>query len=159
MGLPPGNPGSPGTSQPFGAPGKTVDCTPGTMVWILFWVSYQGMLTSQRRPEVHGEVRLHAPGILREGRSVPGAGVQHLQGGLDVFGRRAQQEIGDIMAGLGAIESVVPVGGIDVPLVDLQIAEVAAELERVLLVDLWRSCRTRARCCCTARWPGCCGRY
>src|SRR5438105_15474628 len=50
MAPPPGNPGSPGTSQPLGAPGNTTDCTPGTMVWILFWVSYQGMLNSQRRP-------------------------------------------------------------------------------------------------------------
>src|SRR6266851_2871085 len=50
IGPPPGSPGSPGTSQPLGAPGNTVDCTPGTMVWILSWVSYQGMLTSQRKP-------------------------------------------------------------------------------------------------------------
>src|SRR5260370_39438848 len=47
---PPGPPGSPGTSHPFGAPGSTVDCTPGTIVSILFCVSYQGMLTSHRRP-------------------------------------------------------------------------------------------------------------
>src|SRR5215471_6440879 len=47
---PPGSPGSPGTSQPLGAPGNTVDCMPGTIVWILSWVSYQGMLTSHRRP-------------------------------------------------------------------------------------------------------------
>src|ERR1043165_6732190 len=51
MGPPPGNPGSPGTSHPFGAPGNTVDCTPGTIVSILFCVSYQGMLTSHRRPK------------------------------------------------------------------------------------------------------------
>src|SRR5215475_7865 len=50
IGPPPGSPGSPGTSQPLGAPGNTVDCTPGTIVSILFWVSYQGMLTSHRRP-------------------------------------------------------------------------------------------------------------
>src|SRR5262245_28924764 len=50
IGSPPGRPGSPGTSHPFGAPGNTVDCTPGTMVWILFCVSYQGMLTSHLRP-------------------------------------------------------------------------------------------------------------
>src|SRR4029077_6830754 len=50
IGPPPGNPGSPGTSQPFGAPGNTVDCTPATIVWILFCVSYQGVLTSHRRP-------------------------------------------------------------------------------------------------------------
>src|SRR5262252_3461897 len=49
---PPGNPGSPGTSQPLGAPGKTVDCTPGTIVSILSCVSYQGMLTSQRSPRL-----------------------------------------------------------------------------------------------------------
>src|SRR5213080_4332516 len=50
MGPPPGKPGSPGTSHPFGAPGNTVDCTPGTTVSILFCVSYQGMLASQRKP-------------------------------------------------------------------------------------------------------------
>src|SRR5205085_2587169 len=52
IGPPPGNPGSPGTSHPFGAPGNTVDCTPGTMVSILFCVSYHGMLASQRRPKL-----------------------------------------------------------------------------------------------------------
>src|ERR1051325_4629205 len=52
IGLPPGSPGSPGTSHPFGAPGNTVDCTPGTIVSILFCVSYHGMLTSHRRPEL-----------------------------------------------------------------------------------------------------------
>src|SRR5438552_1751386 len=50
IGPPPGNPGSPGTSHPFGEPGNTVDCTPGTMVSILSCVSYHGMLTSQRKP-------------------------------------------------------------------------------------------------------------
>jgi hypothetical protein len=50
MGPPPGSPGSPGTSQPFGAPGNTVDCTPGTDGLDLVCVSYQGMLTSQRSP-------------------------------------------------------------------------------------------------------------
>src|SRR3954453_15468920 len=50
IGPPPGSPGSPGTSHPLGAPGNTVDCTPGTIVWILFCVSYHGMLTSHRRP-------------------------------------------------------------------------------------------------------------
>src|SRR5215471_18905841 len=50
IGPPPGRPGSPGTSQPFGAPGKTVDWTPGTMVSILSCVSYHGMLTSHRSP-------------------------------------------------------------------------------------------------------------
>src|SRR3954447_22295412 len=52
IGPPPGNPGSPGTSHPFGAPGNTVDCTPGTIVCILSCVSYQGMLTSHRRPKL-----------------------------------------------------------------------------------------------------------
>src|SRR5690242_95540 len=47
---PPGSPGSPGTSQPLGAPENTVDCTPGIMVSILFCVSYHGMLTSHLRP-------------------------------------------------------------------------------------------------------------
>src|SRR6185312_2499439 len=47
-----GIPGSPGTTQPFGAVGNTVDCRPGTMVSILPCVSYQGMLTSQRRPRL-----------------------------------------------------------------------------------------------------------
>ena len=45
-----GMPGSPGTTQPVGAVGNWVDCKPGTMVSILPWVSYQGMLTSQRTP-------------------------------------------------------------------------------------------------------------
>src|SRR5262245_45088245 len=45
-----GMPGSPGTTQPRGAVGNCVDCRPGTMVSILPCVSYQGMLTSQRRP-------------------------------------------------------------------------------------------------------------
>src|SRR6185437_2030195 len=52
IGPPPGRPGSPGTSQPFGAPGKTVDCTPGTIVWILSCVSYHGVLTSHRSPRL-----------------------------------------------------------------------------------------------------------
>src|SRR5258708_7326378 len=46
-----GIPGSPGTTQPRGAVGNCVDCKPGTMVSILPCVSYQGMLTSQRRPK------------------------------------------------------------------------------------------------------------
>jgi hypothetical protein len=45
-----GTPGSPGTSQPSGAPGKTTDCSPGIMVSVLFCVSYQGMLISYRKP-------------------------------------------------------------------------------------------------------------
>src|SRR6185312_8104359 len=45
-----GMPGSPGTTQPKGAVGNCVDCNPGTMVSILPCVSYQGMLTSQRKP-------------------------------------------------------------------------------------------------------------
>src|ERR1700675_3014187 len=48
-----GMPGSPGTTQPFGAVGNCVDCSPGTMVSILPCVSYQGMLTSQRSPKVN----------------------------------------------------------------------------------------------------------
>src|SRR5208282_4230708 len=46
-----GIPGSPGYTSPVGEFGKTVDCSPLTQVWILPWVSYQGMLTSQRRPK------------------------------------------------------------------------------------------------------------
>src|SRR5260370_32517990 len=45
-----GTPGSPGKTRPLGEPGNTVDCCPGMKVWILPWVSYQGVLTSQRRP-------------------------------------------------------------------------------------------------------------
>src|SRR5438270_13148072 len=45
-----GIPGSPGTTQPLGAVGKTTDCSPGTMVSIFPCVSYHGMLTSHRRP-------------------------------------------------------------------------------------------------------------
>src|SRR6201993_5008311 len=45
-----GMPGSPGNTRPAGEPGKTTDCFPGTQVWILPCVSYQGMLTSQRKP-------------------------------------------------------------------------------------------------------------
>src|SRR3954470_12692798 len=46
-----GIPGSPGTTQPFGAVGNWVDCRPGTIVSILSCVSYQGWLTSQRKPK------------------------------------------------------------------------------------------------------------
>ena len=45
-----GNAWSPGYTRPWGEPGKTVDCCPLTQVWIFPCVSYQGMLTSQRRP-------------------------------------------------------------------------------------------------------------
>src|SRR5215469_15866972 len=45
-----GIPGSPGKTQPRGDKGKSTDCSPGFQVSILPWVSYQGMLTSQRRP-------------------------------------------------------------------------------------------------------------
>src|SRR5438270_12195902 len=47
-----GIPGSPGNTRPVGEPGKTVDCSPGTKACSLPWVSYQGMLTSQRRPRL-----------------------------------------------------------------------------------------------------------
>src|SRR4051795_1765854 len=47
-----GMPLSPGNTHPRGAPGNWVDCCPGTMVSILFCVSYQGMLTSQRNPRL-----------------------------------------------------------------------------------------------------------
>src|SRR5579864_6491648 len=70
-------PGSPGTSQPFGAVGNWVDCTPGTRVSILSSVSYQGMLASHRRPTF--KVRLGftrnescayaAPYFVRESRN------------------------------------------------------------------------------------------
>src|ERR1700683_5403218 len=46
-----GMPGSPGYTRPWGDKGKTVDCSPLTHVWIFPWVSYQGMLASQRRPK------------------------------------------------------------------------------------------------------------
>src|SRR5271170_5107461 len=45
-----GIPGSPGNTKPVGASGNTVDCSPATQVWIFPCQSYQGMLTSQRRP-------------------------------------------------------------------------------------------------------------
>src|SRR5579871_2468782 len=45
-----GMPLSPGYTRPCGESGKTVDCCPLTQVWIFPCVSYQGMLTSQRRP-------------------------------------------------------------------------------------------------------------
>src|SRR5215467_8047012 len=45
-----GMPGSPGYTSPWGESGNTVDCSPLTQVWILPWVSYQGMLASQRSP-------------------------------------------------------------------------------------------------------------
>src|SRR5262245_30309802 len=46
-----GTPGSPVNTQPLGAPGKTTDCTPGTIVssWLCF--SYHGVVTSQRSPK------------------------------------------------------------------------------------------------------------
>src|ERR1700729_1059173 len=47
-----GMPGSPGNTKPEGASGKTVDCSPGAKVWIFPWVSYHGMLTSQRKPRL-----------------------------------------------------------------------------------------------------------
>src|SRR5579864_5969080 len=47
-----GTPGSPGNSKPAGESGKTVDCSPGTKVWIFPCVSYHGMLTSQRNPRL-----------------------------------------------------------------------------------------------------------
>src|SRR5580693_10522010 len=45
-----GIPGSPGNTRPVGASGNSVDCSPGTQVWIFPCQSYQGILTSQRRP-------------------------------------------------------------------------------------------------------------
>ena len=45
-----GIPASPGKTNPVGALVNTFDCSPGTRVLILFCVSYQGWLNSQRRP-------------------------------------------------------------------------------------------------------------
>src|SRR5882757_2803176 len=45
-----GIPGSPGNTRPAGASGNSVDVWPGLKVCIFPWVSYHGMLTSQRTP-------------------------------------------------------------------------------------------------------------
>src|SRR6516225_8773752 len=47
-----GMPASPGNTNASGASGNTVDCCPGTQVWIFPCQSYQGMLTSQRKPRL-----------------------------------------------------------------------------------------------------------
>src|SRR5260370_33909947 len=47
-----GMPASSGNTNPSGASGNTVDCCPGTQLWIFPCQSYQGMLTSQRRPRL-----------------------------------------------------------------------------------------------------------
>src|ERR1700677_5191551 len=52
-----GIPGSPGTTNPRGAPGKACDCSPRTTVSSLFWVSYQGVDASQRRPKFSVRLR------------------------------------------------------------------------------------------------------
>src|SRR5580704_17595382 len=70
-------PGSPGTSQPFGAVGNCVDCTPGTRVSILSSVSYHGMLASHRSPRFKVRFGLTrkesctyaAPYLVRESRN------------------------------------------------------------------------------------------
>src|SRR5258708_17360277 len=45
-----GTPGSPGYTKPLGDKGKSTDCSPGMIDWILPCVSYHGVLYSQRRP-------------------------------------------------------------------------------------------------------------
>src|ERR1700727_323660 len=76
-----GMPGSPGTTKPRGAPGKDSDCSPATTVSSLFWVSYQGVAASQRRPEFT-------------------ARVEDLLAGLHKAVRRPNQEIGEVQPGL-----------------------------------------------------------
>ena len=137
-------PGSPGTTQPVGAVGNCVDCSPGTMVSILPCVSYHGMLDFPAQAEIQREVRLHFPGVLNVGAAVTRAGVQELHAALVIAVARrgsAEQIVGEIDAGNGAIKGEVAVGCANIAFVDLQIAELAPELQRVFALQLSKTRR------------------
>ncbi len=126
-----GMPLSPGTSPPQRRAGEYRRLLAGNDGLDLVLRVIPGHAGFPAHAVVDREIGLHAPGVLGEGGSVFGAGIEHLVGCLDVLLRSAQQEIGDVAAGFRAIEVEAAAGIVGVALVHLHVQEVAAEHERV----------------------------
>ena len=136
-------PGSPGTTQPLGAVGNCVDCIRSDgFDFALGVVPRHACFPAQT--EVDRQVRLDLERILYVGAAVATAAVQKLLAALIVLRWRAQQEIGKVVAGFAIrtqVEIEVSVRRAGIALVDLQVAEFAAELERVAADDFGQAFR------------------
>jgi hypothetical protein len=80
---------------------------------------------------VENKVGGGAPAILRKQSVVLGAGVKDLRAGLGEAVRCADEEVGEVNAGLAAGESILTVFCCEIALVDLVIVELPTELQRV----------------------------
>src|SRR6185436_1879796 len=79
--------------------------------------------------EIQGKVRLQLVGVLNESTPITGAGIKKLLAALVVVDRSADQEVGKIRSGLAAVKREVPIGCAGIAFIDLQVAELASELE------------------------------
>ncbi|PYV99476.1 MAG: hypothetical protein DMG86_14315 [Acidobacteria bacterium] len=77
--------------------------------------------------EIEGDVRLELVCVLNVRATIPSAGIEKLLAALVVVDRRADQEVGEIRSGLTAIKCEIPIGCAGIALIDLQVAELAAE--------------------------------
>ena len=85
---------------------------------------------------IEGHVGADFERVLSEDSEVPGPRVQELEARLLKVRRRAQQEIGKIVACLAPVKLEQPVARGEVARVDLVVAELAAELHGVAALDL-----------------------
>src|SRR6266851_802127 len=96
----------------------------------------EGLAHVPAQSVVDGEVGPGLVSVLPIKSEVFGAGIQQLVAGLIEQIGRTQQIIGEVITGLSSVEQKPSVGGISVALVNLDVADVAAELQRVPSCDL-----------------------
>src|SRR6266851_8266834 len=96
----------------------------------------EGLAHVPAQSVVDGEVGPDLVSVLPIKSEVFGAGIQQLVAGLVEQIGRTQQIIGEVITGFSSVEQKPSVGGISVALVNLDVADVAAELQRVPSCDL-----------------------
>jgi hypothetical protein len=86
--------------------------------------------------QVQGQVRLDPERVLSKRSAIPAAGIEKLHAALVVILGRADQKIGEVVAGFGSVEGKVAAGRAHIALIDLQVAELAPKLQGVPADDL-----------------------
>ena len=77
--------------------------------------------------QIESEVRTYLVRVFAVGAAISRAGIQELLAALIVVGRRANEKVDEVGAGLAAVETEVSIGCAGVALIDLQIAEFTAK--------------------------------
>ena len=148
-----GMPGSPGTTHPLGAVGKLGRLQSGHdgLNLALRVIPGHTRFPAQARDS---SVRFgfHFVSVLNKGATISGARIQELLAALVIVDRSADQEVGKIRSRLAAIEREIPIGCAGIALIDLQVAELAAELQGVGARRPSKSCRKYDKCCWAGRW-------